>query len=164
MLFVDASTLILAAKTDLLDLFIEASHEKLVISIEVEKEATRKQTFDALLIKQRIEEKKIHVKKVKGQSMVRRMVSDFNMHRGEAETMVLCIENNGKYVATDDYNAMKACSVLNIGYITSLGILRQLYKHKKLGKEQALLKLEVLARYGRFSDEIINDFRKRLEE
>jgi|SRR3989344_4776085 len=163
MLFVDASTLILAAKTELLDLLIEASKEPLAISEEVEKESTRKNAFDALLIRQRIDEKKIAVKKAKDQAMVKRTMSDFNMHRGEAETIVLCIENKGKYVATDDYNAMKACSVLNIGYVTSFGILQQLYKNKKLGKEQALLKLEALARYGRFSDEILNDFRSRLE-
>lgn len=163
MLFVDASTLILAAKAELLDLLIEASTEPLAISAEVEKEATRKNTFDALLIRQRIEEKKIMVKKVKDQAIVKRTMADFNMHKGEAETIALCIENKDKYVATDDYNAMKACSVLNIEYVTSLGILQQLYKHKKLGKEQALLKFEALARYGRFSEEIINDFRKRLE-
>ena len=163
MLFLDASTLILTAKAELLDFLIEASKEPLAISTEVEKEATRKNTFDALLIKQRINEKKINVKKTKDQAMVKRTMSDFNMHRGEAETIVLCIENKGKFVATDDYNAMKACSVLNIEYITSLGILQQLYKNKKLGKEQALLKFEALARYGRFSDEILNDFRKRLE-
>src|SRR3989344_1655761 len=163
MLLVDPSTLILTAKSEILDLLIEASHEPLAISTEVEEEATRKNTFDALLIKQRIGEKKILVKKVKDNAMVKRTMSDFNMHKGEAETIALCIENKGKYVATDDYNAMKACSVLNIGYVTSLGILQQLYKNKKLGKEQALLKFEALARYGRFSDEILNDFRSRLE-
>lgn len=163
MLFVDASTLILVAKAEMLDLLIEESREPIAISTEVEKEAIRKNTFDALLVRKRVEEKKIAVKKVKDQAMVKRTMLDFNMHKGEAETIALCIKNKGKYVATDDYNAMKACSVLNIAYVTSLGILQQLYKNKKLSREQALLKFEALVRYGRFSDEIINDFRKRLE-
>ena len=163
MLFVDASTLILAAKTELLDLFIETSREPLAISLEVKNEATRKNTFDALLITQRISEKKIAVKRAKNRPMVKKTMSDFRMQKGEAETIVLCMENKGKAVATDDYNAMKACSVLNIEYLTSFGILEQLYKNKKLKKYQALLKLEALAQYGRFSDEILDDFRKRLE-
>ncbi len=163
MLFVDASTLILAAKTELLDLFIGASHEPLAISAEVVKEATRKKTFDALLIMQRIDEKRISVKNVKGTLAVKRIMGDFNLHKGEAETIALCLENKGSAIATDDYNAMKACSVLNIEYATSLGILLSLYKHKRLGKEQAELKLDGLVRCGRYSDEIIADFRKRLE-
>ncbi len=163
MLFMDASTLILAAKAELLDLFIEASHEPLAISKEVEKEATRKKAFDALLIRQRIDDKKLAVKKVKNKATVRKIMADFRLHKGEAETIALCMENNGKAIATDDYNAMKACSVLNMQYITSLGILLKLYKNDMLSGEDTELKLEGLARYGRFSDEIINDFRKRLE-
>ena len=163
MLFVDASTLILAAKTELLDLFIEASHEPLAISPEVEKEATQKKTFDALLIRQRIDEKRLTVKNVKGKATVKKIMVDFSLHKGEAETIALCMENSGKAIATDDYNAMKACSVLNIEYATSLGILLKLYKDKKLGKEDAKLKLDGLARYGRFSREIIDDFTQRLE-
>ena len=163
MLFLDASTLILAAKTELLDLFIEASHETLAISKEVEKEATRQKTFDALLIRQRIDEKKMTVKNVKDKAMVKKIMMDFSLHKGEAETIALCIENSEKAIATDDYNAMKACSVLNIEYVTSLGILLKLYKHKKLGKEETKMKLDSLALYSRFSREIIDDFMQKLE-
>ncbi|MBI4043560.1 MAG: hypothetical protein HY393_01990 [Candidatus Diapherotrites archaeon] len=163
MLFVDASTLILAAKAELLDLLINASHNTLTIATEVEKEATKKKSFDALLIGQRISEKKIAVKKVKDQKMVEKIEKDFSMHKGEAETIVLCMENNGKAVATDDYNAMKACMVLKIEYITILGILLRLYEEKKLDKEDAKLKFERLAQYGRYSTEIIDDFTEKLE-
>lgn len=163
MLFVDASTLILAAKTELLDMFIEASHEPLAVSVEVEKEATCKNTFDALLIRQRIGEKKILAKKVKDSGLVKKMALDFNLHKGEAETIVLCMENGGKAIATDDYSAMKACIVLGISYITILGVLLRLCEQKKLSKEEAKLKLEALARYGRYSREIIGDFTQKLE-
>ena len=163
MLFVDASTLILAAKTGLLDLFIEASRERLAISAGVENEATRKNSLDALLIKQRIKEKKITVKKVKSKGMAKKIQHDFHMHQGEAETIALCIENKERAIATDDYNAMKACAVLNIEYVTILGILFRVYKDKKLTKNEAKLKLEALEKYGRYSKEIMEDFAKRLE-
>lgn len=162
MLFVDASTLILAAKTELLDLFADMANGPAVIALEVEKEATQKKTFDALLIKQRIEDKKITIKKVKNNAMVKTVMIDFNLHKGEAETITLCLENSGA-IATDDYNAMKACTVLKINYVSSLGILLQLYKQKKLNKEETKLKLEQLAKYGRFSTEILGDFNERLE-
>ncbi|MDO8625767.1 MAG: hypothetical protein Q7R47_06805 [Candidatus Diapherotrites archaeon] len=163
MLFVDASTLILAAKTELLDLMIGQGQHALVIAVEVAKEATQKKSFDALLIQQRIEGGKITVKEVKDKAMVKKIETDFNIHKGEAETIVLCMENTGHAIATDDYSAMKACAVLRIEYVTILGILLRLYETKKIGREEAKLKLERLAQYGRYSRAIISDFAKRLE-
>ena len=157
MLAVDASTLILLAKTELLDLFLEEFNGKPAISTGVEIESTKKGTFDAILIKERIQQQKIIVKAVKNKDFVEKISKDFRLHLGEAETIALCIENQFKAVATDDYNAIKACSILQINYISALGILLRLNEQKKLDKKEAMLKLNALKYFGRYSDEIINE-------
>ncbi|MFH1391755.1 MAG: hypothetical protein ABIH20_05575 [Candidatus Diapherotrites archaeon] len=162
MLVVDASTLILLAKTELLDLFIELNPNRMVISQEVKNEATRKKSFDASLIKKRITDGKIILKKPKNKKTTERIMKDFNLHKGEAETIALCLEMNYKGIATDDYAAMKACTVLEIKYISSLAILLKLAEKKMLDSQQANLKLENLEHYGRYSKEIIEDFREKL--
>ncbi|MFH1586751.1 MAG: hypothetical protein ABID38_02765 [Candidatus Diapherotrites archaeon] len=161
MIAVDASTLILTAKTELLDLFLQSTKQA-IISEEVEKEATKKESFDAILIRQRIKEKKISVKKAKGKKRVEKLAKDFKMHRGEAETLVLCLENNCRGIATDDYNAMKACTVLEIKYISTMAILINLVKKKKLNREEAMGKLDLLVKYGRYSKEIIDDAKNKI--
>jgi len=161
MIVVDASTLILTAKTELLDIFLQ-SPNKAIISTEVEKEATKKESFDAILIKQRIKENKITVKKVKAKKQVEKISKDFKLQKGEAETIILCIENKCKGIATDDYSAMKACSVLEIKYTSTLAILINAVKKKKLSKEEANIKLEQLERYGRYSKEIIEETKNRI--
>lgn len=160
----DASTLILLAKTELLDLFLDNFPSRSFISESVCAESTLKETFDALLITGRIKEKKIIVKPVKNRKMVEKISKDFKLHLGEAETLVLCIENNLQLVGTDDYNAMKACVVLQIAFISAIGILIKLQEKKALNKKEALLKLEKLCFFGRYSEEIIKEARINLEE
>ena len=62
----DASTLILLAKTDLLDLFLDHLKDKAFITEEVEEECCRKpQAFDSLIIQKLIEEGRITVRALK---------------------------------------------------------------------------------------------------
>ena len=162
MIAIDASTLILLAKTELLDLFLENFPPVPFISATVEQEATRKESFDALLIRERITEKKIAVKKVENQRLVKKIAGDFKLHFGEAETLALCLENSWRLVGTDDFNAIKACIVLQIEYTSAIDILSKLNKEKKLSKAEALSKLRKLAYFGRYGEEIIDDVKGNL--
>ena len=162
MIAIDASTLILMAKTELLDLFLDNSGLKAFISKTVERESTAKESFDARLIERRIKEKKIFVKEVKNQAMVEKVGKDFRLHVGEAETIVLCVENRFSLVGTDDFNAMKACIVLNVPFTSAVEILLKLNQKNILTKGEALAKLERLEYYGRYSDEIVEDAKKRV--
>ncbi len=162
MIALDASTLILLAKVDLLDLFLESFPKKPFISTAVENEATRKGSFDALLIRERIKEKKIGVKKVNKKGLVEKIRRDFKLHLGEAETLALCLENNWRLVGTDDFNAIKASIVLQVKYVSAMAILLKLNKEKNLDKKEALLKLQKLVHFGRYADEIITGVRNQL--
>jgi len=162
MIAVDASTLVLLAKSDLLDLFLESFPRKPFISPVVENKATRKGSFDALLIRERIKEKKIGIKRVVKQALVEKISKDFKLHLGEAETIVLCLENNWQLVGTDDFNAIKACMVLQVNYVSAMAILLKLNKEKRLDKKESLLKLEKLVLFGRYAGDIIADVRNKL--
>lgn len=162
MIAIDSSTLILMAKTELLDLFLDNSGLKAFISKTVEKEATEKDSFDARLVERRIKEKKIFVKEVKNQGMVEKIGNDFRLDAGEAETIVLCVENRFRLIGTDDYNAMKACVVLNVPFTSAVEILLKLNQKKILNKEEALARLQQLEYYGRYSGEIIEDVKMRM--
>ncbi len=77
MLVFDASTLILLAKTDLLDLFLDHLDDKAFITEKVEEECCRKpQAFDSLIIQKVIEEKRITVRALRSKSVYQKLQKD----------------------------------------------------------------------------------------
>jgi predicted nucleic acid-binding protein len=119
----DASTLILLAKAELLDLFLDDFPGTPYMPRAVEAESTRGTNRpDAALIRQRIMEGRLAVKELSQPGIVSRLLQDFPLGRGEAEALALALETGeGVVVATDDRNAIRACKVLRIGFVTSLG-------------------------------------------
>jgi predicted nucleic acid-binding protein len=87
---------------------------------------------DGLLIQQRIREGRLSVRQVRQSRVATRLMQDFRLGLGEAEALVLALENEEEAaaVATDDRNAIRACKVLRLGFVSSLGILvRAVEKH-----------------------------------
>jgi predicted nucleic acid-binding protein len=161
MIVFDASTLILLAKTEMLDILIRDHKGGFIISGEVEKESTEKKTFDALLIKKRIEDGKLKVKNVHDNT-VEKIMTDFKINRGEAESIVLALENKGSILATDDKNTMNACKLLHVPFVTAIAIVIRTREKNLLTKEESYTKINELSKYGRYKKEIIEDAKKRL--
>lgn len=162
MIVFDSSTLVLIAKTELLDIFLNDYKGLIAITNEIEKESTIKGTFDALLIKKRIEEGKIKIKTVKNQE-ANKFMQDFNINAGEAEAIALAMNNKGALLATDDKKAINACKLLGIQFTTAIDILLRAHEKKLLSKERAETKLNELSKYGRYREDIINDAKIRLD-
>ena len=118
---------------------------------------------DARLIASRISEKKIGVKAVRDRKQCHKIMTDFNINLGEAETIHMG-KQLGALVATDDWNAIQACKILRLPFASSLSILIRLKENKIMNQEMAAAKLDDLARYGRFDQKIIKDVSKKLEE
>lgn len=163
MIIFDASTLILLAKTGLLDLLLDNYKGKVAISKEVERECCKKKVFDALLIEKRIENKKIIVKQVKNKVLCNRLMSDFNMSRGESEAIILTLEEKADILATDDKNAINACKLLKIRFTSAIDILIRTMEKGIIEREEAGLKLGELNKYGRYAKSIIEDAKNKLE-
>jgi predicted nucleic acid-binding protein len=160
----DASTLILLAKTDLLDIFLEDFPTTPQLPSAVEAECTAAPSRpDGALISQRIAEGRLAVAEVQQPKVLARLLEDFRLGTGEAEALALALENGDTtIVATDDRNAIRACKVLRIRFVTSLGILVGAVEKGLLNPDDAMRCLERLKSYGRFKGEVIAEVRRQI--
>lgn len=160
MIIFDSSTLILLAKVELLREI--AKQLEVVIPREVERESTVKNTFDAKLIKKLIEDGKIRVAKVRGEKEKKKLTDDFNIGEGEVSALLLA-RDKGSPLATDDGPTIKACKILDVKFTTAIHFLIGIYEKGILSKDMALVKLEKLEKYGRYSSRIIDDASRRIK-
>jgi predicted nucleic acid-binding protein len=80
-----------------------------------------------------------------------------------AEAIVLALDiGDAAAVATDDRNAIRACKVLRIGFVTSLGILVRVVEKNLVTPEDGARFLERLKLYGRFRDDIIAEIARQI--
>ena len=118
---------------------------------------------DARLIQERIREHRITVAIVQDTAVVHRLITDFHLGRGEAEALALALGNHAHTVATDYRNAIRACKLLRLRFMTAIGMLiHSAAKGLLLREDEARRSLERLATYGRYQREILEDARRRL--
>ena len=164
MLVADSSTLILLAKTGMLDIFLHELKGELIIPEAVERECTsNNEYFDAILIAHRIEKGKIKVSKITNRTMCEKLMEDFNIASGEAEALILTLEKKG-LLLTDDKKAINASRILYLPFSTALDILIRMREKGVIDSDDANAILEKLAHYGRYSKEIISDAKERIEQ
>lgn len=162
----DSSFLILISKLEMLDLLIEA-FEKLVIPQAVYIEAVEQgkvfKKMDAFMIEERIKKKKIIINDIEDITEKERFIKDFGIHEGEAEAILLYLEKKAHLLGTDDYKTLKVCKILDIKYFTTPTFIIRNFLKKKLSKEIALLKIGQLLEFGWYKEEIIIDFKNKIE-
>jgi predicted nucleic acid-binding protein len=164
MVVLDASTLILIAKAELLEIFLANIGLEVAIPKEVEWECCAvKRSLDALMIHKALDESRIKVIVVRNRKLVAKLRSDFGLGRGEAEAIALAFAQEAAVLAIDDKNGINACKLLNIAFTTAVGILIRLREKGLLEHGEALAKLETLAKYGRYKTSIMEDARTQLE-
>lgn len=150
----DTSTLILLAKTALLELL--ANHVVIVIPEAVRKEAVRKEELmDAKLILRLIQEKKVCVESKKQDQWIKITAKEFLLGEGEAEALALA-KARGCVLGIDDRQGIKACKVLGISFTTALTIIERLYEKEFLSFEQAKAKIEKLKDYGWYDQDFLD--------
>jgi uncharacterized protein len=160
----DASPLILLAKADLLEAFLDDFPEQVLIPPQVQIECCEnKDTFDAQLIARLIKEKRIVVRKVRSQTIAGRIRKEFNLGKGEAEAITLAQASKANLILIEDRNGINACKILKLPFTGVLGILLRMREKELVSKDEALRKLDLLKRYGRYKADIIADVRRRLE-
>ena len=87
--------------------------------------------------------------------------ADFKLGLGEADALQLARDKKA-VLATDDYRAIRTCKVLNIPFTTAIHCLQFLVDEKKIDQRLAFEKLKNLEKYGRYSEQIVNDTKKRI--
>ncbi len=164
MLVLDASTLILIAKAELLGPFLAGVSLEVAIPGEVARECCgAKKSLDALVIQKALDESRIKVVLVKNRKLVAKLQADFNLGQGEAEAITLTLKGRAQIIGIDDKNGINACELLGIAFTTAVGILIRSREKGLLDRSAALAGLATLAKYGRYKNSIIEDARLKLE-
>src|ERR1700733_5476028 len=103
MIVFDASTLILVAKIELLEIFLDSVRDAVAVPAEVERECCGgKKTFDALMIRAALDKSRIRRREVKNRRLVAKLQEDFSIGKGEAEAIALAIGEHAALVGIDD--------------------------------------------------------------
>ena len=164
MIVFDASTLILIAKAELLDLFLAEAGVPVAIPVEVARECCGfKRALDALMIQKALDESLIKTVVVKNRRAVAKLQADFSLGAGEAEAIALAVNRKAQLIGIDDKNGINACKLLNLAFTTAVGILVRTREKGLIEGPEALEKLARLAKYGRYKESILEDVRLRLE-
>lgn len=98
---------------------------------------------------------KIKVKKVKNRKLLER-AKEFNIQRGEAESVALCWQEKADYLATDDDNVRKKSLILDVKVIGTPAIILKLYRGKNIKREKFEESLNELRKIGWFSNAVID--------
>ncbi|MGH9784589.1 MAG: hypothetical protein ACRD88_10410 [Terriglobia bacterium] len=160
----NASTLILLARAELLEKFLNGVGQPVAIPKEVERECCAvKQSLDALLIRKAVDEKRIRVIAVRNRKLVERLRGDFPLGNGEAEAIALAVSENASVIGIDDKQAINACKLLRIPFTTAVAILIGMHEKHLIPTDEALSKLEALGRFGRYKTAILSEARSKLE-
>jgi predicted nucleic acid-binding protein len=160
----DSSTLILTAKIELLPLFLNDIGMEVAISRAVEDECCGvSRTLDALVIRKALDETKITVRKVRNGRLIAKLIGDFNMGRGEAETIALAIEEKASIVGMDDRVGIDACKLLGLPFITAIGLVIRSHQKGLITLDDARARLAALGHFGRYRKSILDDALRRLE-
>jgi len=164
MFLIDASTLILITRAELLAPFLAGVKLEVAIPGEVARECcAAKKSLDALTIQKALDESKIKVILVKNRRLVARLQTDFSLGQGEAEAIALAQKERARIVGIDDKNGINACKLLGIPFTTAVGILLRSREKGLLDRSAAFAGLAALAKYGRYKNSIIEDARLKLE-
>lgn len=163
----DSSLLILLSKLEMLDLLIEA-FDNVIIPQAVYSEAVTLgkilKKMDAFLIEKQVKDKKINLKQIKDIAEKENLIKNFNIHDGEAEAIVLYIEEKADLLGTDDYKTLKVCKILEIKYFTTLLFIIRCFSNNKLSKDSTLLKFENLKEIGWYKENNIIDYMNKIEK
>jgi predicted nucleic acid-binding protein len=164
MVVLDASTLILIARAELLEVFLNGVTLAVAVPVEVERErCTGRRTLDGLMIRKAVEESRIEVIAVDDRKLVSKLRADFNLAQGEAEALALSLIRKARLLGIDDKNGINACKLLGIAFTTAVGILIRSREKGLVRGPEALAKLTILAKHGRYKESIIEDARLKLE-
>jgi len=164
MIVFDSSTLILLARTDMLELFISNFQGRVLIPEKVRFEVCVEGREETPFIVKLIEDRKIEILKARNSRQIKKLMDDFNIDVGEAEALTLAILEEAHVVATDDRSAIKACKILKLEFVTAIAVLIRAFEKKLIDRDEILAKLQKLKSIGRYSSAIIEDATKKIKE
>ncbi len=151
----DACSLILLAKASVLETILSAYTISITNNVfEEVMKGKAKMSTDALLLERLYNEKKMSVISADN-TLTKKIMTDFNMGKGEASTIAVGLKEKDSIVATDNRQGRKAALVNGLPLIGSVEMIVSLYKRKKIDKHKATASLKILQEEGWFDSYLI---------
>lgn len=163
MIVFDASTLILLAKIELLEVFVSSFSGGISIPEIIRDEVCIQGREETPLLTRLIGDRRIHVSKVRADKAIRKIMDDFHIDAGEAAAIILALDEKASLIATDDRNAIRACKALKLDFTTAVAILIRAFEKNLIDKAEALIKLQRLESVARYNRAIIEEAGKLIE-
>jgi len=158
----DASTLILLAKVDLLQ--IVAEQIEIVIPREVREEALAKpHAYDAQLIDRMLKDGRIRVAGDATAGTFKTIRDQFRIGVGEAAALILA-KGKGWTLGIDDGPGIRSAKILGIQFVTAIHVLIGLYDQGHISSQSAMAKLDSLDKWGRYHVQIMEDARMKIQK
>jgi predicted nucleic acid-binding protein len=157
MIVKDAMVVIHLAKITLLEKSCE-TFKPVIIPEEVLREiieGEKRGYEDVAIIRELIRAEKMSVRRVRDKKLLKR-AKEFNIQRGEAETVALYWQEKAERVASDDDNLRKKSVLLNLHIIGTPAIILKLYQDKLIDRHKLLESLRTLRKIGWFSNAVID--------
>ncbi len=156
MIIKDSMVIIHLAKITLLEISCDYFKEACIPKKVYEEIIIGKDVYpEVKVIQELVDKKKITVKKVSDKNLLKK-TKEFNLYRGEAETVALYWQEKAKYLASDDDNVRKKSVILDIKIIGTPVIILKLYKEKVINKTKFMNSLGELKRIGWFNNAVID--------
>lgn len=157
-LVIDTCSIILLAKATVLQGFAEWKELMITKGVYDEvMEGKSKQLLDALVLERLVEEKKIIIKEDTKKEVAQKLITDFGLGLGEAESIAAALETKEKMIVTDNKQGRKTAKVQELKLVGSIDVVMALYKTKRIGKEKAIGALKILKEKGWFQEYILQD-------
>lgn len=156
MIVKDAVVIIHLAKITLLEKSCDYFND-VMISELVHKETVgmEKDYPEVIVIKELVEKGKIKVKKI-GDKMLLNKANQYNIQRGEAESVALYWQEKADLLATDDDNVRKKGTILDLKAIGTPVIIFKLYKKGVISEEKFKESILQLRKIGWFSNAVLD--------
>jgi len=158
----DATSLILLAKANLLEVFVRRNNvviPKLVYG-EVAK-GKDKGREDSILVEKLIAKNQLSV--VSANKAIKDKIGRlFNIKGGEQEVIAIASEKK-HIVITDDKRCINAAKALDIFFVTSLDVVVALYKNGVISKEKVIHSIDALEEYGWYSKELVKYYKEAIK-
>ncbi len=161
MLISNASTLILLAKADSLNIFLDYVKKIGIPRVVYGEIVYKENSFEVLSIKKELEKARITIFNVDKRNYAD-ILRQFKLDEGEAATYALYKKISGKAILTDDRELIKLCRIENIPFICAMAVIVRLSENNMIKKQDAMEKLDKIYSYGRYSKEIYSFFKAKL--
>ena len=107
------------------------------------------------VIKELVEKNKIKVRNIQDRRFMEK-ANEYNIQRGEAESVALYWQEKANLLATDDDNVRKKRVLLNLNIIGTPVIILKLYSENFINKEKFKESITELKRIGWFSNAVLD--------